>query len=224
MNALVLASGGLDSTAALVYAVQSYGRECTTGLFVYYGQPAADREIRSVIAACKALAVPFVRCDLQSVFHGSTTGLFIPRESAIVGGRDTAFLPGRNAMLLAAAATCGGIRWEPNPYSVLVGCNAHDAAGFPDCRLPFLTAAEDAFRAGGANLNVVAPWLTKTKRQIVDYVRAEAPEHLDLLRASWSCYRPDGPCGACTACMARVGAFEGDGADPLPDRGVKRGV
>ncbi len=89
----------------------------------------------------------------------------------------------------------------------MTGFNAQDAAGFPDCRREFIELLEKSINSGGGNVTIAAPWLEMAKSGIVAWVREHAPEHLVLLERSWSCYRQEGPCGVCTACVSRSGAF-----------------
>jgi 7-cyano-7-deazaguanine synthase len=206
---LVLLSGGLDSTAALLWALhRSKQVSDVEAVFFSYGQPAGFREVRSAIDATTALGVQFNRCDLQSAFYGGVaTGLLIPRPSSIVDGKDTAFLPGRNAVMLTVAAARAGGKWPGESVQLVVGYNAQDSTGFPDCRKDFITLLETAINAGGGEVSIAAPWIAMSKREIVAWVEANEPTHRDLLEQSWSCYAATGPCGKCTACVTRAGAF-----------------
>lgn len=208
MSTLVLLSGGLDSTAALLWALQ--GGSDVRALFCHYGQPATDREMRRALDVTKALGVPFLRSDLSGAFYGATTGLFQPRDSAVIDGLDSAFVPSRNLLLLASAVVRARVLWPSGPVEIVVGVNQDDAGGFPDCTVDFLDAAADAVNRGlgtGAGITIRAPWVHLSKRQIIGWARDTVPERFDLIEQSWSCYRPNGPCGQCTACVVRERAF-----------------
>jgi len=205
MKTLVLLSGGLDSTAALIRAAHD-GAEGLAAIWFYYAQPASHREVYCALKAADAVDATFYRCDLQSVVHGATTGLMLPQDHALIAGRNTAFLPGRNAMLLATAAARAGTLWGSEEVDLVVGFNTEDAGGFPDCTAAFIDAMGAALRQGGARVRITAPWLTSSKAEIIAWVSAHAPERMALLEASWSCYRHDGPCGACTPCVSRAEA------------------
>lgn len=231
MKALVLLSGGLDSTAALIWRCQQPGD--VAAVFIYYGQPAASRECERAIATARALGVPFHRLDLATAFYGgSRRGLFTPQPSGYEHGVDTAFVPLRNPLLLSAAAARALMLWplqrdrplsgilEPH-VELVVGFNQDDVQGFPDCRAIFVGAFEHALNLGlghSGAIRVVVPWATMPKREVIRYVRECSPEHMPLIDASWSCYREQGPCGECTACVARARAMVPEG-DSLSDRG-----
>jgi len=211
MKKLVLLSGGLDSTAALMWALRTKepGDE-VRALFFYYGQPAGPNEVERSIAACRALDVPFIRCDVSSVFTGTNSGLFRPRGSEVVAGLDTAFVPVRNAVLITAAAGRAKTFWPDDPAELIVGFNREDVGGFPDCSDLFVAAIMGAINIGlgpKGDIRVVAPWAGKPKREVVEWVRSAAPEWMQLIEASWSCYREQGPCGVCTACVVRARAL-----------------
>jgi 7-cyano-7-deazaguanine synthase len=203
---LVLLSGGLDSVAALLWARRE--RPDVEAVYFHYGQPSGPRELRAAIDTTRALGVKFHRCDLQSAFYGGVSvGLLQPTVSSVVDGRDTAFLPGRNAVMLSVAAARAGGAWPDQPVQLVVGYNAQDAAGFPDCRADFIDLLEVAINSGGGDVSILAPWLAMSKAEIVKWVESNEPVHRVLLERSWSCYRGDGPCGVCTACVVRSGAL-----------------
>jgi 7-cyano-7-deazaguanine synthase len=222
MKTLVLLSGGLDSTAALLAA----RREApdVEALFIYYGQPAGQREQERALAVTRELAVPFHRIDISSAYYGGmSAGLFKAAPSGHVDGVDVAFVPVRNPLLLATAAARALTLWplgprRPRPIDavvepwvgLVVGFNGDDAGGFPDCTAEFVDAFEHAVNLGlgytGA-IRVIAPWVSMKKAGILRWVREHAPDCLPLIEASWSCYRERGPCGECTACVTRATAL-----------------
>lgn len=207
-KALVLLSGGLDSTAALFWAV---GREVeVAALFIYYGQPSGIRECERAIAVTRELGVPFYRVDVASAFHGVTTGLFQARPSGLAGDVDSAFVPVRNPVLLSVAAARAMMLWPREPVELVVGFNAGDVRGFPDCSPEFVRSFEETLRIGlgeHESLKVRAPWAELSKADVVNWVRIGVPHRMPLLEASWSCYRERGPCGECTACLTRAAAL-----------------
>lgn len=206
---LVLLSGGLDSTAALLWARRRASE--VHALFVYYGQPAHSHECERALAVTRELGVPFHRVDVASAFYGGPSrGIMAGPPSGVEGGRDTAFLPMRNPLLLSTAAARGLLLWPDDPLVLVAGFNADDAAGFPDCTLDFVDAFETAMNLGLGRpraVSVETPWVQYTKRQIVDYVRAFEVDRMPLIEQSWSCYRERGPCGECTACKLRTAAL-----------------
>jgi 7-cyano-7-deazaguanine synthase len=207
-KALVLLSGGLDSTAALLWAMRERGE--VHALFIYYGQPSGQNEVERAIAATRELGVPFNRIDIASAFTGLSTGLFQARPSGIVGGVDSAFVPARNVVLLSCAAARALSLWPGEPVELVTGFNSGDVAGFPDCSLDFVDALVATINLGlaaPARVSIATPWALHSKREIVEWVAATVPARMPLIEASWSCYRERGPCGECTACLTRARAF-----------------
>lgn len=203
MKTLVLLSGGLDSVGALLWALAHSAD--AEALFCAYGQPAARNEKASAFRTCSELLVPLHTCDLGAVYAGTKEGLFSTRDSARAVNRDTAFVPCRNPLLISAAAATALSRWPGQRTRIVVGFNSHDSAGFPDCSARFVEAMGEVLNVGmGADLlRIDAPWIDSTKLQIVQWVKENCPHHMRLIKESWSCYRADGPCGACTACVVR---------------------
>ncbi|MRR09824.1 7-cyano-7-deazaguanine synthase, partial [bacterium] len=130
------------------------------------------------------------------------------------------YVPGRNAIFLAFGASyaeaegCG---------AVVIGANALDYSGYPDCRPDFIRAMARAVtlgtRAGreGRPVRIMAPLLKLTKSQIVTLgLRLGVPYEL-----TWSCYQGGRqPCGACDSCLLRAQGFAGAGtADPALTKG-----
>jgi queuosine biosynthesis protein QueC len=205
-RSLVLLSGGLDSVAALLLETK-WGADNVEAVFFRYGQPMAAREFASARRACEALSVTLHMRNLEPVFHAFTAGLMAsPASGKDDSGKDTAFLPGRNAVLIAVAASMADQSWREGA-SLIVGFNRGDASGFPDCRAEFCGLLEDSLRSGGSSVRIRAPWVKHTKRAIVEWVRRETPTGIALLEQSWSCYSGSGPCGVCTACLSRADAL-----------------
>jgi 7-cyano-7-deazaguanine synthase len=196
VKAVVLLSGGLDSTVALAHLLAAKDAECALALSFDYGQTHV-RELRAASAIADYYGV---RHEIQNIEIAPCplTGVGeIPHGHA--EAPDATFVPGRNLVMLASAVAtaqqlCAG--------AVMVGANADDNAGYPDCRPAFLHRLDEATRAG-YGIGVWAPFVRMTKEQIVDLGRAlEAPIEL-----TWSCYRGgDEPCGTCGACVTRKAA------------------
>jgi 7-cyano-7-deazaguanine synthase len=207
---LVLLSGGLDSTAALMWARKRERQTAIEALFIYYGQPSGQRECAAAIAISRELGVPFHRCDVASAFYGATTGLFQSRPAGQAAGVDAAFVPVRNPVLLSVGAARALMLWPRSKVELVVGFNAGDVCGFPDCSAAFVGAFENAINEGLGDdelVQVVTPWAKHPKAEIVQWAQQNVPEHMDLIQRSWSCYREGGPCGECTACVTRKAAF-----------------
>lgn len=219
-RAIVLLSGGLDSyTAAAVVAREGVELYALT---VDYGQRHA-REIEAARAVARALRVVRhveLRLDLTT-FGGSalTSAIEVPKDRPL-DARDipVTYVPARNTVLLSLA-----LAWAEaaGADQIVIGVNAIDYSGYPDCRPAFVRAfehlAEVGTRAGveGRRIVVRTPLIDLTKAGII---RLGASLGLDY-GLTHSCYDPlpDGrPCGRCDSCMLRARGFAEAGlSDPL---------
>ena len=175
-DTILLLSGGLDSTTLLYQLVETGKRlQC---LMVDYGQRHVQ-ELTFAKAHCHTLNVPFSTMTIPM--------LGINDETWVV--------PNRNAILLSLAVSEAVRRWA---VEVVIGCNADDAAGFPDCRPEFIGAMNAAVIAAGEQVRINAPFLHTGKRDIYrEAVRLGVQMH-DI----WTCYRGGAkPCGECPACL-----------------------
>jgi 7-cyano-7-deazaguanine synthase len=204
-QAVVLLSGGMDSCAALCWARGQY--KSLLAIMFDYGQSNRDQELSAAGRLCEELGV-----ENLSLVTGDT----IPRGLGILGktipdhdGRDDGtspnVVPNRNG-ILANSAAAHAARYFPNGNLALVlGCNMQDAKRYPDCHPASLTRLTEALRHTVAReIQVVVPWIDRTKTQILQALGAEDRAHV---ARSWSCYRGDGPCHRCSACALREEAF-----------------
>ena len=212
-HALVIASGGLDSTVAAALVAAS-GSEVTL-LHFRYGCSAEDREVRSVRAVADALGcdVRFVPLDWLRAIGGSplTTGGEI---AAAETGAEYAheWVPARNTVMIAAALAVA----DAEGYTdVVTGTNLEEAGAYPDNTQQFIATMDAVSQLGTrSRARVHAPLGNLVKHQIV---RAGLDVAAPLER-TWSCYRDgDVHCGTCGPCFMRRVAFEITGvADPVP--------
>lgn len=223
MKALVLFSGGLDSTTCLALAVEKYGADEVLALSVSYGQK-HTKEIEAAKAVAAYYGVKLKTLDLAAIFADSDCSLLkgssqeIPKESYAeqLTGTDgkpvSTYVPFRNGLFLSSAAS---IALSHGCEVILYGAHADDAAGnaYPDCSQEFNDAINRAIYLGsGQQLRVEAPFVGRTKADVVaEGLRLHAPYHL-----TWSCYEGgEKPCGLCGTCRDRAAAFAANGvADP----------
>ncbi|MPZ15999.1 MAG: 7-cyano-7-deazaguanine synthase QueC [Chloroflexi bacterium] len=227
--AVVLLSGGLDSTTAAALA-REQGFE-VTALTVDYGQThrreidAARQVARALDIAHHLFEVPLFR---EIAWYSALTGSDryatpinrSPLEMA--GAIPLTYVPLRNTFLLTLAAA--GIeslalhlieadRVAPSDLtaSIFIAANAIDYSGYPDCRPAYYAAAAETIRLGsklgthyGVPIRIETPLLDKTKAEIVRLALAlGAP-----LDDTWSCYAPGPrPCGRCDSCLLRAKGF-----------------
>lgn len=227
VDAVVLLSGGLDSTTCAAWALRQGWRPLALSLD--YGQR-QQVELERARAVAARLGIPqrVLRIDLRGVGGSALTdaALAVPKdrdEAAMAGSIPVTYVPARNTLLLALAL---GLAEVEGARRLVIGVNALDYSGYPDCRPEFLTAFERlsavATRAGveGERFEVVAPLLERSKADIVRLaVEVAAPIEL-----SWSCYDPaPGPlsCGRCDACRLRLKGFAEAGlTDPIAYAGA----
>lgn len=220
-NAAVLLSGGMDSVAALWWARARYDR--VAAMLFDYGQPNRDQELTAAYRAAED-----ARADLNLRFALADT---LPRGRGILAGivdhddqahgLSPAFVPGRNLVMLTVAAAHACVAFPNGNIDLVIGACKEDAAGFPDCRAGVFSKLAEALRAGnGRQIGIVAPWVDLHKASIWGLISAEARESV---ARSWSCYRADGPCGACTACVLRARAFAAAGIEDRCTRAAMTG-
>ena len=221
-RAVVLLSGGLDSTTCLAWA-RAQGYECHT-LAIDYGQlhlreMGAARTVSSALGAAEHREV---RVDLRAIGGSSLTGsLPMPRDRdvhEIGSGIPSTYVPARNTVFLAIALGWAEVLKAPH---VVAGMNAIDYSGYPDCRPEFVRAFEQlarvATRAGieGVEFRVHTPLMELDKAGII---RLGIELGVDYA-LTHSCYDPlpDGAaCARCDACVLRLKGFQEAGlSDPI---------
>lgn len=220
-KAVVLLSGGIDSTTCLAQAIEEYEAQNVAALSLFYGQK-HDREIKSATDIAHYYNVEHIVQEIQGVFNFSDCTLLQGRSA--IDHRSYAeqlhqkkvvdtYVPFRNGLFLSyATAIAIGLNAEVIYY----GAHADDAAGsaYPDCTPEFEQAmCEAIFEGSGRTVTMVAPLLYMNKKQVVEYgLKLKAPYHL-----TWSCYEgKDSPCGTCATCIDRMNAFEANGVkDPV---------
>jgi 7-cyano-7-deazaguanine synthase len=224
MKALVLVSGGVDSTTCLGMAVKEYGSENVVGLSIFYGQR-HDKEIKAADAVCEHYGVEHITLDLSTMFQFSDCTLLqhsdgeIPEESyaeqlAKTDGKPVStYVPFRNGLFLSSASA---IALSKGCSKIYYGAHSDDAAGnaYPDCSEAFNNAMNTAIYEGsGKQLTIEAPFINLTKAQVVKKgLEIGVPYEL-----TWSCYEGhEKACGKCGTCIDRKAAFELNGTtDPI---------
>ena len=220
-RAVVLLSGGLDSATTLAICARE-GFE-PHALSFDYGQRHAPEVLAAqrVAASLGAREHVIAHIDLR-IFGGSalTADIPVPKGEGEVnpGGIPITYVPARNTIFLSyALAWCEVL----GAADIFLGVNAVDYSGYPDCRLPFLTAFADmarlATKAGveGTRFQIHAPLLTLSKAQII---RKGMELGVDF-SLTHSCYDPTADllaCGLCDSCRIRLEGFRQAGLqDPV---------
>ena len=221
-SAVVLLSGGLDSATAAAWAASEGYR--LSALSIDYGQRHRC-ELDASRAVARALGIDdhlLLAIDLAafggSALVDSTTPVPKGRSDAEIGhGIPVTYVPARNTVFLSLALAMAESR---GAGAIVLGVNAIDYSGYPDCRPEFLDAFQEVARLGtkagveGHGITLVAPLATLSKAEII---RLGLSLGLDY-GLTTSCYDPDRdgrPCGRCDSCLLRAAGFAAVGAtDP----------
>lgn len=223
MQAVVLLSGGIDSTTCLAMAVNEFGADNVKALCLSYGQK-HDKELQSAMKVAKYYDVQLVVEEINPFQFSDCTLLkgrgdikhkSYAEQLKEMGGEGTVdtYVPFRNGILLSIAAA---FAYSIGANYVYYGAHADDAAGraYPDCTPEFVTSMDAAIYEGtGHRVNIIAPLLMMNKSEVVAVgLNLNAPYEL-----TWSCYEgEEKPCGKCGTCIDRMKAFEINGiVDPI---------
>lgn len=216
-SAVVLLSGGQDSTTCLAWALPRFARVRT--LAVDYGQRHRV-ELAAAAAIARLAGVEHAEMPCDS-FRG-LGGNALTGDEAVAGGvradsgLPNTFVPGRNLILLTLAAA---FAWKCSAANLVTGVCETDYSGYPDCREGTMRALEQALREGmDAPFVIHTPLMRLTKSQTV--LMARDLGALPLLAHSHTCYNGAvPPCGTCPACVLRAKGFAEAGVpDPLVER------
>ena len=224
MKALVLFSGGLDSSVCLGLAVKEYGAAEVLALSIYYGQK-HRKEMEASEKVAAFYGVRRITLDLGEIFKDSSCTLLegaaeaIPHEAyadqlARSGGAPVnTYVPFRNGLFLSAAAS---VALSNGCEVIYYGAHADDAAGsaYPDTSEAFNNAIVSAIYIGSGNaLRVLAPFIDKSKAEVVAIGREIGVP----FALTWSCYEGrEKACGVCGTCRDRIKAFRENGwVDPI---------
>ena len=208
-KAILLLSGGLDSTTTLYWAKnQGYKLAC---LIFDYGQ----KHKKEVLLA-KKIAL-HAGCDYKIIrislpWEGSSLlnkTMKIPQHKKINKNKiPTTYVPARNIIFLSFAASFAE---SVGARAIFIGANAIDYSGYPDCRPRFFKAYQQAMKEGlkagveNREIKIYTPLIDKTKKEIIALgLKLKVPYHL-----TWSCYKGGkNPCGVCDSCRLRQKGFQ----------------
>ena len=211
-RAVILLSGGLDSTTVLAIA-KSQGYECY-GLSFDYGQR-HRAELQASARVAQAMGTvehKTIRIDLSSIGGSALTdsAIAVPESQEEGDVIPVTYVPARNTVFMSIA-----LGWAEvlGAEAIFVGVNAVDYSGYPDCRPEYIAAFEKmanlATKAGveGSRLSIETPLMTLSKQQIIEKGVALGVDY----GLTVSCYQADEQgraCGKCDACYFRKQGFE----------------
>ncbi len=214
-SALVLLSGGQDSTTSLFWAKKKFGH--VEAVSFSYGQKHSI-ELKCAKKIAKASGIKHTVMpvkEFESIKNSALTG---GRNK--IGGKDSVnkklpatFVPGRNILFLAAGSS---FAYTKKIKNIVIGVSQVDYSGYPDCREGFIKSMEKSLRLGMAyKIKIHTPLIKKTKKQTV--LLAKRLGALEFMKYTHTCYRGGKKsCGRCDACRLRAKGFEEAGIkDPL---------
>lgn len=226
-KALVLNSGGADSTTCVGIAVNSEKYSEVATVSVMYGQK-HSKELKCAQNVADHYHLNHYELDLSAVLRFSNCSLLkdstehIPEKSyaeqiAENGeGKVSTYVPFRNGLMLSAVAALAQSIWPDDEVDILLGAHADDAAGraYADCSEEFISAMNTAIVIGTyGKVRVVAPLVNMNKSEVIGTgLKLGVPYHL-----TWSCYQGGRKaCGKCGTCIDRLNAFHANGVkDPI---------
>jgi 7-cyano-7-deazaguanine synthase len=215
-RSVVLLSGGLDSATALA-VVRARGEECYTLAFDYGQRHRAELvAARRVSAALGAAGHREVRVSIGDFGGSALTDMRIAVPERGGDGIPITYVPARNTVFLSLALALAEVI---SADSIVIGVNAIDYSGYPDCRPEYIAAFQALARLAtkrgveGALLTIDAPLITLSK---ADIIRLGLSLGVDY-SLTVSCYQADTQgraCGRCDSCRLRL---EGFAAAGIPD-------
>lgn len=217
-KALVLSSGGVDSTTCIGIAVNEVGSENVSTVSIFYGQK-HDKELDCANKVANFYRLKHYVLDLSDVLQYSNCSLMqnstenIPLMSYADQmkkngeGKVSTYVPFRNGLMLSAVAALAQSIYPDDDVDIYLGAHADDAAGraYADCSEEFTSAMNTAIVIGTyGKVRVVAPLVNMNKAEVVKTgISLNVPYTL-----TWSCYAGgDRPCGMCGTCIDRAAAF-----------------
>lgn len=225
-KALVLSSGGVDSTTCLGLAVHELGAANVVSVSMFYGQK-HKKELEAAQKLAEYYNVQHYELDLSVVFAQSNCSLLSHSTQEVPegdyadqidrsdNGMVSTCVPFRNGMFLSAAASLASSLFPNEEVTIYIGAHADDAAGnaYADCSENFIDSMNDAIYLGTyQKVSIVAPFVNSDKAEVV----AKGLELRVPYQYTWSCYNGgDKPCGKCGTCIDRAKAFSANNAvDP----------
>lgn len=220
MKALVLSSGGVDSTTCVGIAVNKYGKENVVTASLYYGQK-HDKELECARKVAEYYDVKHIEEDISNVMKYAKDVCTLMKGGEAIEhasyaeqiaehgeGRVATYVPFRNGLLLAIATAYADSIFPGEEVEIYYGAHADDAAGqaYADCSPEFADAMNQAINIGTyGKITVARPLINMNKATVVK-TGLELGVPYDL---TWSCYEGgEKQCGTCGTCIDRKAAFE----------------
>lgn len=226
-KALVLSSGGVDSSTCVGIAVSNYGKSAVSTVSFYYGQK-HDKELNCAKQIADHYGVAHYELNIADILSYSDCSMLQHSSKEIQHksyaaqieengeGKVQTYVPFRNGLMLSAAAALAVSLYPDDEVEVYLGAHADDSAGraYADCSEEFVSSMRDAISIGTyEKVKVVSPLVNMNKTQVVTKgLQLGVPYNL-----TWSCYEGgEKPCSKCGTCIDREISFKNNGiVDPL---------
>lgn len=226
-KAVVLSSGGADSTTCIGVALEKYPKECVVTVSVFYGQK-HNKELECAKQIAEYYGLKHYELDLSQVLKYSNCSLLMQSTEDVpegsyaeqIGRKDSGmvatYVPFRNGLMLSAVASLASSLFPDEDVEIYLGAHADDAAGsaYADCSLEFVEQIGAAIKIGTYGyVTICCPFVDKTKAEVIGTgLKLNVPYQMTT-----SCYNGgDKPCGKCGTCIDRIEAFRANGVeDPL---------
>lgn len=227
MKAIILSSGGVDSTTCLGMAVAELGPNNVSAISIFYGQK-HKKELLCAREIANYYGVNHYEINLSHIMKYSNSSLLDGSTQSIdhrsydkqikdsTDGMVSTYVPFRNGLMLSIVASMALSLYPDEVVRIYIGAHADDAAGnaYPDCRPDFNFHMNEAIRIGTyEKVTLYAPLNHMNKAEVVaEGLRLKVPYEL-----TWSCYEGnETPCKTCGTCIDRIKAFEANHVvDPL---------
>lgn len=229
MKALVLSSGGVDSTTCVALAVKKYGAENVITASLYYGQK-HDKELECARSIAEYYEVRHIEEDISNIMKYASNVCTLVKGGKDIqecsyeeqvkankDGRVDTYVPFRNGLLLSIATAYADSLFPNEDVEIYYGAHADDACGnaYADCSPEFAEAMNKAIKIGTyGKITVKRPLIHMNKAEVV---RTGLKLMVPYDR-TWSCYEgKEKACGKCGTCIDRLNAFKANGIkDPIP--------
>ena len=214
-RALVVLSGGQDSTTCLYWAIEKFGADAVETITFDYGQRhRIELECANRVADFAGVPNKAFPIDTFEALGGNAlTDLSVEVRDDVETGLPNTFVPGRNIIFLTFAAAYA---WQRKIGHLVAGVAQTDYSGYPDCRQETIDAIQSTIRLGMESAVMIhTPLMELSKKETVLLARDLGA--LEAMALTHTCYlgiRP--PCGECPACRLRARGFDEAGIeDPL---------
>jgi len=207
-KALILFSGGQDSTTCLFWAIKKYGKDNVLALGFFYGQRHSE-ELECAKKICKKLEISYEVLDL-SILNSITKNALTSQDIEISQTKNelpTTFVPGRNVIFISLAASYA---YERKINDIIMGVSDTDYSGYPDCRSDFIKSMEITLQQGlEFDFNIITPLMHLDKAGVWNLSKELGCFDI-VMNDTITCYNGivGAGCGECPACVLRKKGLE----------------